>query len=40
MASFAELQGIDHSVASMLAFEDGLSSALRIDLGDWRDAMT
>jgi hypothetical protein len=40
MASFAELQGIGHALGSMPAFGDSLSSALRIDLGDWRDPIT
>ena len=37
MGGFVELQGIGHALASMPSFGDSLSSALRIDLGDWRD---
>ena len=37
MAGFAELQGIGRALVSMPSFGDSLASALRIDLGDWRD---
>jgi hypothetical protein len=37
MAGFAELQGIGRALVSMPSFGDSLTSALRIDLGDWRD---
>lgn len=40
MAGFAELQGIGRALMSMPSFGDSLASALRIDLGDWRDAIT
>jgi hypothetical protein len=37
MAGFAELQGIGSALMNMPSFGDRLASALRIDLGDWRD---
>ena len=37
MAGFAELKGIGSALANMPSFGDSLASALRIDLGDWRD---
>lgn len=40
MAGFAELQGIGRALGSMPSFGDSLASALRIDLGDWRDPIT
>jgi hypothetical protein len=40
MAGFAELQGIGAALGSMPSFGDSLASALRVDLGDWRDAIT
>lgn len=41
IAGFAELQGIGHVLStSMPAFDDVLASALRTDLGDWRDRIT
>lgn len=40
MAGFAALQGIGHALNSMPAFGDHLGSALRVDLGDWRDTIT
>lgn len=39
MAGFAELQGIGHALGRLPAFDKDLASALRIDLGDWRDRM-
>ena len=40
MAGFAEMQGIGHALRSMPAFDESLSAALRLDLGDWRDPIT
>lgn len=40
MAGFAELQGIGSALVNMPSFGDSLASALRIDLGDWRDPIT
>jgi hypothetical protein len=40
IAGFAELQGIGHALRTMPAFGESLSTALRIDLGDWRDPIT
>jgi hypothetical protein len=40
VTGFAELQGIGHALASMPAFDRTLTSALRTDLGDWRDSIT
>lgn len=40
VASFAELQGIGHALRSMPAFSEKFASALRLDLGDWRDSIT
>ncbi len=40
VAGFAELQGIGRALGSMPSFGDRLASALRIDLGDWRDPIT
>jgi len=37
MAGFVELQGIGRALVNMPSFGDSLASALRIDLGDWRD---
>jgi hypothetical protein len=37
VAAFAELQGIGRALQSMPSFGNRLVSALRIDLGDWRD---
>jgi hypothetical protein len=38
--SLAEIQGIGRALAVMPAFGDSLTTALRLDLGDWRDAIT
>jgi hypothetical protein len=40
MSGFAELQGIGHALHTMPAFDENLSAALRLQLGDWRDAIT
>ena len=40
VAGFAELQGIGRALMNMPSFGDNLASALRIDLGDWRDTIT
>ena len=40
IGGFAAIQGIGHALSSMPAFGDHLGSALRIDLGDWRDPIT
>lgn len=40
MGGFAALQGIGHALSNMPAFGDHLGSALRVDLGDWRDRIT
>jgi hypothetical protein len=37
IAGIAQLQGIGHALRSMPAFDENLTAALRIDLGDWRD---
>ena len=37
---FAQLQNIGHALKQMPAFGDDLTSALRADLGDWRDTIT
>jgi hypothetical protein len=39
MSGFAALQGMGHALAHMPAFGEYLGSALRIDLGDWRDTI-
>jgi len=39
VAGFAELQGIGAALVNMPSFGDSLASALRIDLGDWRDSI-
>jgi hypothetical protein len=40
LAGFASIQGMGHALSQMPAFGDHLGSALRIDLGDWRDPIT
>lgn len=40
LASFAELQGIGYALQNMPTFGENLSTALRLDLGDWRDPIT
>jgi hypothetical protein len=40
LKGFAELQSIGSAVQSMPAFDENLSTALRVGLGDWRDAIT
>ena len=40
MSGFAALQGIGHALSQMPSFGDQLASALRVDLGDWRDTIT
>ncbi len=40
ITGFAALQGIGHALREFSAFEDHLVSALRVDLGDWRDPIT
>lgn len=40
MAGFAALQGIGYALSNMPTFGDYLGSALRADLGDWRDTIT
>jgi hypothetical protein len=37
MAAFAEIQNIGRALADLPPFDQGVSSALRTDLGDWRD---
>ena len=37
---FAELQGIGGMLARMGTFDDHVSAAIRVDLGDWRDKIT
>ena len=39
IAGFAEIQGIGHALRDLPAFDETLSAALRVDLGDWRDAI-
>lgn len=40
VSGFAELQSIGLALRSMPSFDDGLTEALRVDLGDWRTAIT
>ena len=40
LRGFAELQGIGGMLARMATFDDHVSAALRVDLGDWRDKIT
>ena len=40
MGGFAALQGIGHALKDMPAFGHALGDTLRVDLGDWRDAIT
>jgi hypothetical protein len=40
VAGFAGLQGMGHALGNMPAYSDALTSALRTDLGDWRDGIT
>jgi hypothetical protein len=40
LGGFAALQGIGHVLKDMSAFGHDLGSALRVDLGDWRDTIT
>lgn len=40
MGGFAALQGIGHALKDMPAFGPDLETALRVDLGDWRDTIT
>ena len=35
VAGFAEIQGIGHALRTLPAFDENLSAALRVDLGDW-----
>ena len=37
IAGFAEIQGIGHALRMLPAFDENLSVALRVNLGDWRD---
>ena len=37
VSGFAEIQGIGHALRTLPAFDENLSAALRVDLGDWRD---
>jgi hypothetical protein len=39
IGGFADLQGIGHALHTMPAFDENLSAALRLQLGDWRDAI-
>lgn len=40
VGAFAGLQGISSAIATMHPFKDALAETLRVDLGDWRDAIT
>jgi len=40
VAGFAELQHIGNALRNMPSFDDKLTDALRVDLGDWRAAIT
>jgi hypothetical protein len=40
VAGFAELQGIGQILRTMPAFDESVSAALRVNLGDWRDQIT
>ncbi len=40
MGGFAKLQGIGHALSNIPTFDDRLITALRVDLGDWRDRIT
>ena len=37
VSAFAEIQHIGHALRTLPAFDEKLSAALRVDLGDWRD---
>ena len=39
VGGFAELQGIGGMLARLPSFDDRVSNALRVDLGDWRDRL-
>jgi hypothetical protein len=40
IGGFAEMQSIGHALRTMPAFDQRLTEALRVDLGDWRDRVT
>ena len=40
VTSFVELQGIGEALGKLPTFNECLSAALRIDLGDWRDTIS
>lgn len=40
IGGFAALQGIGRALSSMPTFDERLVTALRVDLGDWRDRIT
>jgi Swt1-like HEPN len=40
ISGFADLQGIGHALHTMQSFDENLSAALRLQLGDWRDTIT
>ncbi len=40
IAGFSELQGIGRAMQSMHAFDEKLTTSLRLNLGDWRDAIS
>jgi hypothetical protein len=40
VAGFAEIQGIGYALRTLPAFDENLTAALRVDLGDWRDPIT
>ena len=40
VAGFAEIHGIGHALRTLPAFDENLSAALRVDLGDWRDPIS
>jgi Swt1-like HEPN len=40
MAGFVEMQGIGAALKSGYAFQSDFTTALRVDLGDWRDPIT
>jgi len=40
IGAFAEVQGIGHALRTMPAFDENVSAALRVSLGNWRDPIT
>ena len=40
IGGFVELQGIGHTLRTMPVFDEHITEALRVDLGDWRDKIS